>query len=249
MFNKFCDETMNDVLSYPIREVDSSPKYEAVIIEPRKHKYFEYVCKNILRFTNSQWGLHVYHGTENEEFVKEKLKDVPNVIYSNLQVSNLNIRQYNRLLTSVSFHESVGSDIYLLFQTDSIMLREGIEEFVKYAYIGAPWSNKTVWKWERRVGNGGFSIRNKQVMVDICKHFGKVSTNEDLYFSSAFYSQQPYSTLIPNFETALTFSVEQISYDNPLAVHQYLHNVTNKHLMERYKKAFKYQSNQPINQI
>ena len=47
----------------------------------------------------------------------------------------------------------------LIIQHDGFVLNAGAwtDDFLKYDYIGAPWPN-------RRVGNGGFSLRSKKLM-------------------------------------------------------------------------------------
>lgn len=138
-FNNFVQSTKEVVLKYPIRKVNNNPTYYAVIVEPRKHQNFEYVCKNILRFTGEHWGLHIFHGTQNEAFVKSALRGVSNVIYTNLGVANLNTRSYNNLLSNPNqFYDKIKSDYFLVFQTDACLLREGIDEFMQYDYVGAP---------------------------------------------------------------------------------------------------------------
>jgi hypothetical protein len=56
----------------PHREIPGPP-YTAVIVEPRKHKALTYVVQNILANLNSDWTVKIYHGTGNEEWLKEKL--------------------------------------------------------------------------------------------------------------------------------------------------------------------------------
>ena len=58
------------------------------------------------------------------------------------------------LLTSVWFYEQINATAnkILIFQTDSCLLKEGIDKFIDYDYIGAPWAH-----YNNEVGNGGFS--------------------------------------------------------------------------------------------
>jgi hypothetical protein len=69
-----------------------SNKY-CVIIEPRKHPLLKLVCKNFM-FLLKGWGLIVYHGSENEEFVRSELADIPNIRYVNMKVDNLTIAKF-----------------------------------------------------------------------------------------------------------------------------------------------------------
>lgn len=91
-----------------------------------------------------------------------------------------NLHDYNNLLTSVSFWEKlINYDRVLIFQTDSKILRKGIEEFYDADYYGAPW------KFQDHGGNGGLSLRNPKVMHEMVT---KLNYNgnpfEDVWFSN-----------------------------------------------------------------
>jgi hypothetical protein len=69
---------------------------------------------------------------------------------------------YNALLTSKEFWQKFEKfDRVLIFQHDSKLLRTGIEEFLEWDYVGAPW------KFQEHGGNGGLSIRNPRTMIEI----------------------------------------------------------------------------------
>ena len=213
-FDTFVRTHQELVTQFPVRNVSETPKYFAVIVEPREHPNFEFVCKTILRFTNSDWGLHVFHGTSNESFVKSKLQDIPHIRYTNLNVSNLSIHDYNKLLSSSWFYEQIQCTKCLIFQTDSCLLKEGIQDFIQYDYIGAPWPFHN-----NRVGNGGFSIRDVEKCKLICTQFQRpIHMNEDVFFSIAM---EKIEANIAPYEQACAFSCENIpAYSLPLGVHQ-----------------------------
>ena len=77
-----------------------------VIIEPRKHFQLVPVIKNFMSLLKS-WGLIIYHGTENEEFVKENCRDYNNIYFENLNVSNLTIFDYSNLLSDSNFYLNI----------------------------------------------------------------------------------------------------------------------------------------------
>ena len=68
----------------------------------------------------------------------------------------------------------------LIFQTDSKILRTGIEEFYKWDYVGSPWL------FQDKGGNGGLSLRTPKVMMETLKaipyHPGY--GYEDVYYSN-----------------------------------------------------------------
>jgi len=88
------------------------------------------------------------------------------------------IEDYNTLMTSRKFWESIQEENILIIQHDSALLRTGIEKFYKWDYIGA------VWDFEPYVGNGGFSFRHKSAMIKILDSMPYDGiTNEDIYFA------------------------------------------------------------------
>jgi hypothetical protein len=229
-FNNFVESTKEFVLKYPIRKVNDNPTYYAVIVEPRKHRNFEYVCKNILRFTGEHWGLHIFHGTQNEAFVKSALRGVSNVIYTNLGVANLNTGSYNNLLSNPNkFYDKIKSDYFLVFQTDACLLREGIDEFMQYDYVGAPWDRN-------RFGNGGLSIRSKKMCIQICKTY-KRRHNEDSYFSHHMKQEK---ANLPTRDKAAEFSIENCAGRYiPIGVHKHgIKNVKIPNFNNVYRKIF-----------
>ena len=137
----------------------------AVIIEPRLHRHLEFVIKNIMYFL-PDWSLYIFHSKENEEFVHQiiGIKNLDKVHYSIISEGNIDIQQYNYLITSLDFWKSIKAEDILIFQTDSYIRKTGIECFLEYDYaiIGAPWH----W-YEQNVshgGNGGFCFRKNSIM-------------------------------------------------------------------------------------
>lgn len=126
----------------------------------------------------------------------------------------------------------------LFFQTDSIICAHStthIEDYLQYDFIGAP--------IDKNYGtgfNGGLSLRNRGVFLDITKHSnwqdefdGTLIKNQgDVEFEDQWFykklSEHPESRL-PTYETASTFAVETIWQDKPLGYHQidrFFHNRT-----------------------
>lgn len=192
--------------------------YTAVIIEPRQHKALSFVIHNILENLPDEWCILVFHGNENKDFVEEILQ----MLYAfkhrilspiQLDITNLTIYQYNKMLVNSNFYKCIPTEIFLIFQTDTMILHQNrhlINDFLKYDYVGAPWRNGCV-------GNGGFSLRRKSKMIEICEkvpHFNYYF-NEDVYFSL----QKLIKIYKPNWRKAMIFSVETIFYESSFAIH------------------------------
>ena len=110
---------------------------------------------------------------------------------------------YNNILTNTNFWRGCRFDRVLVFQHDSGLLKEGIEDFLEWDFIGA---------WIKNISgcmNGGLSIRNPKVMYEICvKHPYKgmaVHGNEDIYFCN---KMRELGYKLPDKETCNKFSVE-----------------------------------------
>jgi hypothetical protein len=163
-----------------------------VIVETREDYRLDFVLKNIAYYVPN-WTLHIFHSAKNKTFIENILKEKSSNIHLHvLEQEITNNQDYNKVIKDLSFwgklnmHESV-----LIFQTDTFMLRSGIEQFLKFDYIGA------VWPWwakdygtNRMGGNGGFSIRKVASMLVILKKYGHLKTapirdyqNEDIFFS------------------------------------------------------------------
>jgi hypothetical protein len=197
-------------------------KYTAIIIEPRKHRALEFVLRNALDNLNSKWSVQIFHGTENELWLKEILeksfqKDLSRITLKNLGVANLATSlEYSKILASREFTEAIPTETFLVFQTDSMInpAHKGlIEKFIDYDYVGAPWKSMLV-----GVGNGGFSLRKRSTMLKIINRLGPIkNTNEDLYFSTGCLLLK---AKVPSSEQAKEFSIETIYHTHSFGLHR-----------------------------
>jgi hypothetical protein len=186
-----------------------------VIVEPRLHKDLEFVIKNTAYFCPG-WSLYVFVSNQNLEMVKAILGH--NASRANIIVfteGNITIDQYNAMLTTRRFWDIIEADNILMFQTDTIVRRFGIEKYCIYDYIGAPWPHLN-----NTIGNGGLSIRRKAALIEaIDNQTPEINEHEDLFF--ARWNYRPGSTArLPSIETATEFSVENIDHPNPWGAHQ-----------------------------
>lgn len=188
--------------------------YHAVIIESRPNIDLETVIKNTFYFlsqSKKNWGLTLFYTNKNEEFVNSRFLNYPNINLLKLDLSEINLYIYDDILLSENFWNIIHSENILIFQLDSTLLKAGIDEFLNWDYIGAPWTKP---KEKKLVGNGGLSFRKKSVMLDIIKKYKQDKyIKEDIFFCK-------YISKLPTVETASKFSVEDVYYDNPLGIHQ-----------------------------
>lgn len=213
--------------------------YTAVIVEPRKHKALYHVLKNFTSLLDNKWNFIIFHGKQNSNFVNKivnKLDNKNKIKMINLNVDDLSLHDYNALLYDKSFYENIPTEIFLIFQTDTLiceLFKNNINNFLEYDYVGAPWV-------DGRIGNGGLSLRKKSKMLEIidkCSdrkyndHTKLHFHNEDAFFSSL--CNDKVNLKIPSFNDAKKFSIETVYNDESFGIH----------------KCWKYNDEQQINNI
>ena len=220
-----------------IANMDSTQKYTAIIVEPREHKALLLVVQSVFdNFPGNQWSVIIYHGTKNAAFV-QNLLDFPNALGKykdritlvNLQVDNMTIPEYSRLLVSKSFYDPIQTEMFLIFQTDSIICKEYahlITQFMEYDYVGAPWKPPGI--NNSLMGNGGLSLRRKSKMlelIDKCPYIDELP--EDQFFCVPCSAVTMH---MPTPEQAQAFSVEQIYTPYSFGVHKPWNYLTNEQM-------------------
>lgn len=192
--------------------------YTAVFIEPRIHKALHLVLNDFLTKLDERWGFVIFHGTKNHNHLLELIdthfsqhKHRINLI--NLNKENLSITEYNSLLTQKWMYQYIPTEVFLIFQTDSLLsdiYYNNIYDFIEYDYVGAPW------KHEHNVGNGGLSLRRKSKMLQIIDSRPENNgLNEDVFFVDV-----DFQTYKPTFDKAREFSVETVFYDKSVGIHK-----------------------------
>jgi hypothetical protein len=207
--------------------------YTAIIVEPREHKALPFVIKNALDNLSNDWNVIIFHGNKNIEFVNSIVHGLERITTHNLNVDNLQRDEYSRLLMDRKFYDHIPTEMFLVFQTDSMIFeknKDRINDFLKYDYVGAPWKHH-----QNQVGNGGFSLRRKSKMIEIiekepkpqCPHFP-----EDFFFSFP----RNVSLYKPSYEEAKYFAFESEFYTDCFGSHQpWL--VNNDTVLEHYPEA------------
>ena len=216
LMEKYLVEMNNKIGDYSPTLPNETNHY-AIIVEPRIDYKILSVLKNHIYFLNEgpsniKWGLQFFHGIENEEYIKDVTKNWKNIHFEKIEVKNFTKESYNKYFKSPDFWERVKGKKILTFQLDSLLLRHGVDEFLDYDYIGAPWTKP---KEQSFIGNGGLSLRTKEKMFDISKKY----MSSDPMWEDIFFTKYLKSTKLPDLETAMKFSVEDVFHPNPLGIH------------------------------
>jgi tetratricopeptide (TPR) repeat protein len=255
----------NYIKHIPTRAVPRNSNYTAVIVENRCHPLLEFAIKNTLLFTPNEVGLQIFCTPANVDFVQEITKGINGVVIAVLaEFSTLDRDDYSRLLKSPYFWENISGEKILIFQYDTLLTEPLDLSWFEYPYLGAPWRKDDIIEqfflydsslqkqsfehkryMNRRVqdpckagfGNGGLSIRNKQVMLDICRRYPDNSNYpEDLYFSYHVYNN---AATIPNIEIAKKFCTESWFSPDSIGLHAswlYLPSDKQAHFFEKHHK-------------
>ena len=179
-----------------------------VIVEPRKHKDLEQVLKMFDERMPRNWDLYIFHGSASATYAAAaagKLKSGRRILLKSLEVENLPMDEYNRLLKDPTFWEQVNAENILVFQTDTALCGASahkLDEFTKYDYIGCSINNTSIgpinelpwWAGDRLgerlfYGIGGLSFRKRSFMLKCIREAGEVRDDypEDVFFSECVH--------------------------------------------------------------
>jgi FkbM family methyltransferase len=171
-------------LDIVINNNDSSNKV-AVIIEPRNHKYLVGVIKQVMSKMDDTWNLRIFGSDKNEAKIKENIKGT--YAFINMHIDDfVSPDAYSLFMQSKQFWDKIAEEHILIFQTDSFILSNNYGIPLQYGFIGAPYyygsydsygiviDVNTPVKGGYNI-NGGFSYRNKNVMLDC---INKVTNND-----------------------------------------------------------------------
>jgi hypothetical protein len=209
---KFAEKTKN---FHP--KLKKNSEFNSIIIENRTVINFEQILKNHIYFLNKgnqnvKWGLQIFHSESNENYIKNIVKDWSNVVLTKLDIGDLDKKTHTELLKTIEFWEMVNGETILNFQIDSLLLRDNVDDFLDYDFIGAPW---TFPKEGKFVGNGGLSIRKKSKTIEYLKN----NDYEEDIWEDIFFIKNLNDEELPDILTAMQFSVEDIFYPYPVGLH------------------------------
>ena len=157
------------------KNTENNSFYETFLIEFRKLPHIEFLIKNtLIKLPN--WKHTVICGNLNYDFIKQITNNLDiNII--KLNIDNLTTGQYSRLLMTQDFWNNFSGKKLLLYQEDTYLFNtDKIQDFLEYDYVGASWpinQDDNLYG----VGNGGFSLRDKDKMIECIK---RVDPHKDI---------------------------------------------------------------------
>mgnify|MGYP000857549526 CR=1 FL=1 len=249
-FRDLCFQQIINIRQIEIPTIKLNLNNETFLIEFRILPHLEFLIRNtIIKLPN--WSHTVVCGNMNYEYLHNMCNNISiNIKIIKLDINICNVNKYNNLLLTKDFWNNFVGEKLLLYQEDSILFHNKIQQFMKYDYIGAPWllnNNDNI----NQVGNGGFSLRSKSKMIKVLNTIDikKLKLNnstlesmkiadleqcpEDVYFSKSMIDFQLGN--VANRHIANLFSSEQIFYKDSLGGHNYYLGINNINL---YKYIF-----------
>lgn len=214
LWNTFIENT-DSLLDPPDFSLKSSTEKCAVLVEPRKHPHLSFVLRMLFAHLDDTWALKIFHSAANKSYVEARVSGWGDVQMQEVCVEGLGHDEYQRLLLNPWFWEQVPCEHVLLFQCDSLLCRTGVDAYLGYDFVGAPYREKARGPW--KVGRGSFSLRRRSVMRELTERWPSYrDTREDEHFSRVLIE---HGYRLPSVETCKAFCVESNYTKQPLALH------------------------------
>eukprot|EP00943_MAST-04B_sp_MAST-4B-sp1_P004934 g4934.t1 len=180
-------------------------KKKIVVIEPRNN-YVEALIsllQNIIVNKPNDWEVQAFVGAEvDTSKLPEKDSNGVKIVYSVLPTNNLDKKEYNDLLKSVSFWNQIDAEYIQIMQIDSALCKNSmyqLDDFIMFPYIGCSsylygWSDLNP-KQPSCLGIGGFSMRTKSKMISCIENNNNsdemyYGDGEDFFFSRCMIRNQ-----------------------------------------------------------
>lgn len=231
-----CSENLNLIRNVIIPEIIKGCENETVLIEFRPLPHLEFLIRNTI-IKLPQWSHTCVCGNVNYTFIKSICDTISNNInIIHFDIDNLTPSDYSKLLMTKEFWLNFTGEKLLIYQEDTMLFDNQIDEFLKYDYIGAAWpSNQD--DNDNGVGNGGFSLRSKSKMIECIekvkptdlklggstlnymKNTNSYILPEDVYFSKSLIDYK--LGVVAERDAANRFSQETQLCNNPLGGHNF----------------------------
>ena len=201
-----------------VKNFKKESNYETVFIDFRVLDHVEFLIRNVIYKFDENWCHTIVCGNDNYQYMKRLCDSISkNIKIIKLDIDNLNQKTYSDLLQTTEFWNLFDSEKIFLYQEDSIVFKNNIEDFLEFDWIGSPFYY-TINKEKKIGGNGGCCLRTRDIMLK-CLENEKPYFPEDIYYCETI---QKYNLgKLPKFDIAIQFGEENINTnDIPFCGHQ-----------------------------
>ena len=215
-FRYFCSKCYNIIKDIKIPDLKFNLVNEVVLIEFRELCNLEFVIKNTILKIGNEWSHTIICGKLNYDYCLKIIGNM-NIKIIKLNIDNLNVDNYSKLLCSKEFWNLFVGEKILIYQEDTFIFKSNIMDFIKWDYIGASW---TIYDNDNGdnlpVGNGGLSLRTKKIMLEIIEKIPYLDNiPEDKYFAKNINNYG----ILADFLSGLKFSSECYVNSNSFGGH------------------------------
>jgi hypothetical protein len=180
-FRKICTQFIPMMRERSIPYFRDDSVYESVLIEFRIFPHVETVIRNLITQLGPSWCHSVVCGQMNETYMRTMCSQISSEIKIHvLDIENCTINRYNNLFYNPWFWKLFSGEKLLIYQEDTFVFHNKINDFLTYDYIGAPWSRINKAAGLPHQGNGGFSLRNRKLMIHILESIGYNNVQADM---------------------------------------------------------------------
>ena len=214
-FRNACLEQLPLFQTFQIPHIELNNSLETILIEFRWFPHIEFLIRNII-LKLPHWSHTVVCGNLNMTQMTQCCNSIsPNIRIISLDLNNLTPSDYSSLLTTVDFWQLFNGTKLLIYQEDSFLFHaDSFNDYLTYDYIGAPWiftQNDNI----LGVGNGGFSLRTKQIMIDVIQYNKCNPTHLIINHSTIDYMTNTKSYVVPEdvyfTKTMIDFKIGQVA--------------------------------------
>jgi hypothetical protein len=236
-YRSFCLSNMNKMKELSLPNFVENSFYESILIEYRCLPHLEFLIRNTIYKLGEKWSHSVICGNLNYSFMISICFAIsPKIKVIKTDFDNLFPSDYSNFLASLDFWDLLNGEKILIYQEDTYLFKNNIEDFLQWDYIGAPWPHHQNDN-KKGVGNGGFSLRSKSIMKKIINTISIENTKfnsstleyikntdshvppEDVYFSRNM--EYLNIGLLADRDSAFKFSTESLLNNDSLGGHQF----------------------------
>ena len=200
-----CQNYLNTYLNKKITyQQKDNCKNLMLIMDTRLSLSLILVIKNALDIM-SNFNLMVISTKETINFLEKTFGKIPNTIEINK--NKITLKEYSKILMDQNIWKKIKEDRILIFQSDTVILRDiKDEEFPKLSMLGPVCVDLENEK--QFMINGGFSLRDKRLMMELCNNKIINSDVEDIFYTEQI--RYHYPELMPSIRECNDFAIESV---------------------------------------
>ncbi len=187
-----------------------------LIIERRIHENLEFLLHNVAYYC-AGWNIAFICSDVNHQYInailgQKRTQVLVKPMFSGSPDRDTARADYNTLLKSAEFYESLPWKHLFIVQTDSYLRAPIPEALLEYDFCAAPTA------WDPDAMAGGMSYRRRDAMIDICKQFQKPISGEDCFIHDG---AKHLGYKVPTHDVAQNFIVESCMTTGGFGTHQW----------------------------